>query len=238
MFENIGDILTQLILIGIGISLLFAYRKSKKSGQLWSGIGLLSVGIIMLLININKDKTEIDIKSVLENNKPIDTLKVIKTYNSAFEIVFKDSNETKSDTTLTLLGQQIKVPKGIEYTKNPNEPTLRFSESNAQLLVNFKKEEFDKTQSLENNVKLIVKNLSGNIFGTEHILEYSELGNNDDLIIYDYYTKKGDFILTKGFVLFRKHSEKLIRISIEQFNGSTKNIEKLMIDIINQIEKK
>ena len=238
MFENIGDILTQLILIGIGISLLFAYRKSKKSVQLWSGIGLLSVGIIMLLININQDKTEIDIKSVLENNKSIDTLKVIKTYNSALDIVFKDSNETKSDTTLTLLEQQIKVPKGIEYSTNPNEPTLRFSESNAQLLVSFKKEKFDTNKSLENNVRLIAKSLNGNLFGTEHILEYSELGNNDDLIIYDYHTKKGDFILTKGFVLFRKHGEKLIRISIEQFNGSTENIEKLMIDIINQIEKK
>lgn len=238
MFQNIGDILTQLILIGFGISILFAYRKNKKSVQLLSGIALICVGIIMLLLNTNKNNTEIDIENVLENNKPIDTLEVIKNYNLSLDIVFKESSKSESDTILTLLGQQIKVPKGIEFTNNRNEPTLRLSESNAQLLVNFKKEEFDKTQSLENNARLIAKKLSGNSFGMEHILEYSELGNNDDLIIYDYHTKKGDFILTKGFVLFKKVNEKLIRISIEQFNGSTENLEKQMTEVINQIENK
>ncbi len=238
MFQNIGDILTQLILIGIGISLLFSYKKNKKNGQLWSGIGLISVGMFMLLLNINKNKTEIDIKNVFENNKPIDSLETIKNYNWALDIVFEASNKTKIDTTLTLLGIQLKVPKGIEYTNNMNEPTLRFSESNAQLLVHFKKEEFDKTKSLEKNVRLIAKNLNRNIFGTEHFLEESELGNNTDLIIYDYHKKKGGFILTKGLVVFKKINEKLIRISIEQFNGSSKSTEKLMVELISQIGNK
>ncbi len=238
MFQNTGDILTQLILIGIGISLLFAYRKNKKNGQLWSGIGLFTVGIILLLINLNKEKTEIDFKSILENNKPIDSLEIIKNYSMALDIVFEASNKTKSDTTLILLGQQLKVPKGIEYSNNPNEPTLRFSESNAQLLVNFKKEKFDKNKSLENNVRLIAKNLNGNLFGTEHILEESKLGNGNDLIIYDYHTKKGDYIITYGFVLFKKLNEKLVRISIEQFNGSNKNIENKMTELIRQIANK
>jgi len=50
-YANIGDLVENLLFIGVGILVIFWYRKSEKRWIMWMGVGLVFFKSLQLILN-------------------------------------------------------------------------------------------------------------------------------------------------------------------------------------------